>query len=176
MSNDHREQAREIMCGPRKKDQSAWLLRGDLVDVHERIAAALSARDAEIERLRDWQEGLAATTVAWSEQRLSRDAEIKEVLEGLRSYTGCWCNHPNSHALHCLAAHALWEKVANTAPTPEAAPISKPLRRKSKKEQIADELRAGDLSAQAVGREDVIYGHHDSLPLCGEHVARMKRG
>lgn len=41
----------------------------------------------------------------------SRDTEIREVLEGLRSYTGCWCNHPDNHASHYLAARGLWDRV-----------------------------------------------------------------
>lgn len=41
----------------------------------------------------------------------SRDAEIREVLEGLRTYTGCWCNHSDNHASHCLAARAPWDRL-----------------------------------------------------------------
>jgi hypothetical protein len=55
--------------------------------------------------------------------------------------------------------------------------LSKPSRRKSKKEQLAEDLRNSDLTAQAIGgRDDIVYGPHDSLPTCGEHVSRMKRG
>lgn len=44
----------------------------------------------------------------------------------------------------------------------------------SRKQKIEDELRASDLTALESGRDDVEYGHHDSLPR-GEHVARMKK-
>lgn len=84
-TNDHREQAREIIGNVNNysEEHTGELSISAFGPLAQRIAAALSARDAEIERLRRWQGGLAATTVAWSEQHLSRDAEIKEVLEGL---------------------------------------------------------------------------------------------
>lgn len=49
----------------------------------------------------------------------SRDAEIKEVLEGLATHQigsrrPCWCPpdyESKPHSAACLAAHALWEKV-----------------------------------------------------------------
>lgn len=47
-------------------------------------------------------------------------------------------------------------------------------RKKSKKVQIEEQLKRSDLTAQEVGRDDIEYGHFDSLPR-GEHVARMKR-
>lgn len=43
----------------------------------------------------------------------------------------------------------------------------------NRKQQIAEELRASDLTAQVTGRDDIDYGHHESLPR-GEHVARIK--
>ena len=46
-------------------------------------------------------------------------------------------------------------------------------RKKSKKVQIEDALRLSDLGAQIVERDDIEYGHFDSLPR-GEHVARLK--
>lgn len=48
-------------------------------------------------------------------------------------------------------------------------------RKVSKKQKLVDELRASDLTAQAVGgRDDVEYGLHDSLPR-GEHVANRRK-
>lgn len=48
------------------------------------------------------------------------------------------------------------------------------LRSRSKKQKIEDQLRASDLTAQIVGRTDVEYGHHESLPR-GEHVANTRK-
>lgn len=45
-------------------------------------------------------------------------------------------------------------------------------KKKSKKIQVEEALRRSDLTAQSVGREDIEYGHFDSLPR-GEHVARL---
>lgn len=116
-NDKQKEEARELV--------RAWLLTSNphhLIDHKDnlvsRIASALSARDSEIERLHGWQEGLAATTVTWSEQRLSRNREIREVLEGLRNphrkVDDCWCNHDasdGSHSPACLATRALYQKV-----------------------------------------------------------------
>lgn len=44
-------------------------------------------------------------------------------------------------------------------------------RSRSKKQNAEDQLRQSDLTAQLAGRDDISYGHHDSLPR-GEHVAR----
>lgn len=46
-------------------------------------------------------------------------------------------------------------------------------KRKSKKILAEEALRRSDLTAREVGRDDIEYGHHESLPR-GEHVARMK--
>ena len=46
--------------------------------------------------------------------------------------------------------------------------------RPSKRAQVAAELAASDLTAQVVGREDIDYGSHESLPR-GEHVANMRK-
>lgn len=43
--------------------------------------------------------------------------------------------------------------------------------RKSKKKQVEEALRESDLSAQLSGRDNIDYGHHETLPR-GEHVAR----
>lgn len=48
-------------------------------------------------------------------------------------------------------------------------------RSRSKKQNIADELRRSDLTAQLAGRTDIEHGPHDSLPR-GEHVARRGSG
>lgn len=50
-----------------------------------------------------------------------------------------------------------------------------PTRRVSKKQEIVEELKASDLTAQMVGREDIEYGTHEQLPK-GEHVANMGAG
>lgn len=47
-------------------------------------------------------------------------------------------------------------------------------RRRSKKQQTEDELRDSDVTAQLSGRDNIVYGHHDSLPR-GEHVARRTK-
>lgn len=44
-------------------------------------------------------------------------------------------------------------------------------RSRSKKQKIEDALRQSDLTAQIAERDDIEYGHHESLPR-GEHVAR----
>ena len=154
MNNDHREQAREIV---------------EQFSLHKvQLIEPPTNRQYHF----DFEELIDVITAALS----SQDAEIKEALEGLR-LGGCWCPKGQliGHSPACLAARALWEKVANTAPTSETQPISKPLPRKSKKQQIADELAASDLGAQLAERDNIEWGHHDSLPR-GEHVARMKRG
>lgn len=46
-------------------------------------------------------------------------------------------------------------------------------KRKSKKLQVEEALRRSDLTAQEVGRTDIEYGHHETLPR-SEHVARLK--
>lgn len=46
-------------------------------------------------------------------------------------------------------------------------------RRVSKRERVAQELAASDLSAQVVERDDIEYGHHETLPR-GEHVANAR--
>src|ERR1051325_11162058 len=42
-----------------------------------------------------------------------------------------------------------------------------------RKQKVAEELAASDLTAQVVERDDIDYGHHESLPR-GEHVANLK--
>lgn len=84
---------------------------------------------------------------------------------------------------HCLftfaAIHTTGDSDGYSCPNcegcPEAQPpqpISRPPRRKSRKEQIAEDLSASDLGAQMCERTDIEYGPHDSLPR-GEHVARL---
>lgn len=51
------------------------------------------------------------------------------------------------------------------------APTGQRRRSRSKKQKAEEELRESDLSAQLSGRDDIEYGHHESLPR-GEHVAR----
>lgn len=53
------------------------------------------------------------------------------------------------------------------------APLERP-RTRSKKQKIEDALRESDLTAQLAERDNIVYGHHDSLPR-GEHVARLNR-
>lgn len=45
---------------------------------------------------------------------------------------------------------------------------------RSKKQKVEDVLRRSDLTAQIVQRDDIEYGHHDSLPR-GEHVANRRK-
>lgn len=51
------------------------------------------------------------------------------------------------------------------------AQLAMPPRSRSKKQKIEESLRQSDLTARLAGRDDVEYGHHESLPR-GEHVAR----
>ncbi len=51
--------------------------------------------------------------------------------------------------------------------------VSQGVRKRAKKDRVADALAASDLTAQAVGgRPDVQYGHHEELPS-GQHVANV---
>lgn len=52
-----------------------------------------------------------------------------------------------------------------------AAPVP---RSRSKKQKIEDTLRKSDLTAQITDRQDIEYGHHESLPR-GEHVSRLRK-
>lgn len=47
-------------------------------------------------------------------------------------------------------------------------------RSRSKKQKIEDALRQSDLTAQVAERDDIEYGHHESLPR-GEHVANVRK-
>lgn len=53
----------------------------------------------------------------------------------------------------------------------DAAPLPRP---RSKKQKIEETLRQSDLTAQLADRQDIVYGHHDSLPR-GKHVANQLR-
>jgi hypothetical protein len=53
--------------------------------------------------------------------------------------------------------------------------IGDTVRRKSEKLLQEEELKRSDLSARLAGRDDVEYGHFDSLPR-GQHVARITKG
>lgn len=64
--------------------------------------------------------------------------------------------------------------AANAGAKIQAQPLAKQPRRKNKRERIAEELKASDYSAHPMDRNDVGYGPHDSLPQCGESVARLK--
>lgn len=46
-------------------------------------------------------------------------------------------------------------------------------RSRSKKQKVEEALRQSDLTARLAGRDDVEYGHHESLPR-GEHVANRR--
>jgi len=52
--------------------------------------------------------------------------------------------------------------------------IGDSIKRKSKRLQAEEELRRSDLSAQLAGRDNIEYGHFDSLPR-GEHVSRLQK-
>lgn len=47
-------------------------------------------------------------------------------------------------------------------------------RPRSKKQKIEDALRQSDLTAVLTGRNDIEWGHHESLPR-GEHVANVRK-
>lgn len=51
-------------------------------------------------------------------------------------------------------------------------PLQRPHRR-SKKQQVEEDLRRSDLTAQCAERTDIEYGHYESLPR-GEHIANRK--
>ena len=161
MTNDHREQAREIVrLWADEIPDVSWWIGFDVLTIRN-LPYELDTDDL-INRI--------ATSLS------SRDAEIKEVLEGLR-LGGCWCPKGQliRHSPVCLVARALYDKLNSDAPAPASNIIPKPPRRKSKKEQVADELRESDLTALETDRRDIEYGPHDSLPS-GQHVARIKRG
>lgn len=46
--------------------------------------------------------------------------------------------------------------------------------RKARKQKVEELLRRSDLTAQLTGRDDIEYGHHETLPR-GEHVANLGR-
>ncbi len=46
-------------------------------------------------------------------------------------------------------------------------------RSRSKKQKIEDSLKQSDLTAQYAERQDIEYGHHETIPR-GEHVARRR--
>lgn len=161
MTNEHREQAREIVrLWADKIPDVSWWIGFDVLTIRN-LPYELDTDDL-INRI--------ATSLA------SQDAEIKEALEGLR-LGGCWCPKGQliGHSRACVAARALYAKLSDDAPAPESTkPISKPLPRKSKKQQVADELAASDLGAQLAERDNIEWGHHDSLPR-GEHIANLRK-
>lgn len=49
---------------------------------------------------------------AWNTRVASRDAEVREVLEGLMINAQCWCRvNREGHTADCLAARALYESL-----------------------------------------------------------------
>lgn len=94
----------------------------------------------------------------------------REALEKARTaYSASQVQHglpPLSEGESCVF-EAGWEAAIEYCKSLTPAPRSR-----AKKRRIEEELRASDLTAQAAGRTDVEYGHHESLPR-GEHVARM---
>lgn len=50
--------------------------------------------------------------------------------------------------------------------------IAGSLRKQTKKEKVAADLAATDLTAQVVGRDDIEYGSHEVAPK-GQHVANL---
>lgn len=62
------------------------------------------------------------------------------------------------------------DEVARALNAYAAAPSP---RARAKKQKIEEQLRASDLTGH--DRTDIIYGPHDALPQCGEHVARLGR-
>lgn len=112
MSNEHREQAREMelpqcpFCGiqvvPNPMDAT-------------RTFHPLFARNCPLGTV-----ALNWSIEQWSHRALSsRDTEIREVLEGLRNNHGCWCPGSEEYEFEapficgpsCHAARALWAKL-----------------------------------------------------------------
>lgn len=52
-------------------------------------------------------------------------------------------------------------------------PLPKRRRRLTKRELMAEKLKASDVTGQ--DRTDIIYGHYSELPQCGESVMRLGR-
>lgn len=97
-TNEHREQAREIVrlwCADSfdalRDGESLQSPPGAMTELTNRIASALS----------------------------SRDREVREVLEGLRNNHGCWCPGSEEYEFkppfvcgsHCQRARALYTKL-----------------------------------------------------------------
>jgi hypothetical protein len=79
---------------------------------------------------------------------------------------------PDSYVLkyEAAAGDELAEKIVSLhrQPNADTRTVS---RSRSKKQKIEDDLRKSDLTARLAGRDDVEYGHHETLPR-GEHIAR----
>lgn len=75
-----------------------------------------------------------------------------------------------SHAERCCGSikAALADEIEDLK-----AQLAKRQRSKSKKQRIEEELRRSDLTAQTSGRDDIKYGHHETLPR-GEHIANRR--
>jgi len=69
-----------------------------------------------------------------------------------------------------IAANLIREDAEEIVAKLNASPRVRP-----RKPKIEDQLRDSDVLAKEVGRTDILYGPHDSLPQCGEHVSRLKR-
>lgn len=62
--------------------------------------------------------------------------------------------------------------LVNELQNERAVQVAAVLRPLSKKERIAADLAASDLTAQAAGRDNIEYGHHDATPK-GQHVVSL---
>lgn len=101
-------------------------------------------------------------------------AELEKRKEWLRGVRHCeWCGQRsadlNSHPRFVAEETAIAFAEALFARQRERPAA----RSQTKKQKIADELRESDVTARLVGRTDVEYGPHDSLPR-GEHVANRR--
>lgn len=88
----------------------------DVVKLDARPAVAADARELVHQWAKENHPGTLRTNQASLIQRVTayanqRDAEVREVLEGLRGRSGCWCGTFDNHSPECLAARALYEKL-----------------------------------------------------------------
>lgn len=80
---------------------------------------------------------------------------------------------PDSYVLkyEAEAGDEFAAKIVDLHRHPGAAPMQ---RSRSKKQKIEEKLRQSDLTAQLAGRDNIEYGHHETLPR-GEHVANRRQ-
>lgn len=104
-----------------------------------------------------------AITVEWDKHNARRH----ELIEAKRSRSLSEDEIAEFRELQWLAGV---KRELGSGPPPD---MTQP-RKKSRKVQIEEQLKRSDLTAQLSGRDDIEYGHHESLPR-GEHVARLRK-